>query len=490
MTTETLPQTDAPTRPTFLGLPLPNYLLSGFATFDALAFYGMQTILIYYIYFASTDGGLEMSMGTAIGIVSAFSASTFLATIFGGWLADRVLGSGRALRWGACLAVLGYLALACIPGPVGLAVGLVGVCLGAASMWVSEGALVSRVLDGFPAKREAGFTIFYLGSATGAMLGILLSGSLQSGLGFQIGFVASAVALAIGLAIYLPLRTSAEGSSPSHLEVSRARSWGLVLPLAAAVAVILGLIAVVAAGMNPSIFVSAGSFLIVTWSFISLFTSKTITPAQKRRIRSYIPIFVATMAFALLYQQLYTTVAVHSEARTDRMLFGFEIPPSSILSVAPFCTLLMAPLLAAVWGKLGERQPSMPVKFAWAFGLCAVALGVLALSASTESPTPLIVLVLLVFVFGSSDVVLSPSGISLATEVAPPGQEGRLLSLHYVGVSCGTALAGLASGGFEVGPGEGIYFGAVTLVAVAIAAMMVIVAVQRRRVATGGASQK
>ena len=238
-------------------------------------------------------------------------------------------------------------------------------------------------------------------------------------------------------------------------------------------------------GYNPATLVSIGAAVYAVVAFARIFLAPGFTASQRRRVARYVPFFLATLMFALLYQQLYTTIAVYSEKSTNRMIWGVELPPATILGLAPLCTIALAPALAAVWGRLGQRQPTLAVKFAAAFLICGVSLVTLAIAAGTGSLTPLWVLALIAFVFGAADTVLSPSGISLATNVAPPGYESRMLALHYVGASIGTALAGVIAENFAPGAGASGFFATLSIVAFAVAAAMSVVrfVVGRRLVA-------
>lgn len=475
----------APPARTFFGLPRTLYPVAGFAGFDALAFYGMQTILVYYVYFAASEGGLELSPSVAIAIVSTYGAATFLATIFMGWLADNLLGAGRGLRGGAALALAGYLVLAFVPGAFGLAAGLIAIAFGAASMWVSEGALLGGTLDAHESKRESGFTVYYLGSAAGALVGITFAGVLQSAFGFRIGFLASAVAILIGLLVYLPFRRGTEATAPAIVS-GGVHGWALVWPILAAIAAVAAVLGFVAAGWNPATLVGAGALVVAVAVLATLLTRSDLDREHKQRVLRYLPFFAATGVFSMLYQQLFTTVAIHSEASTDRVILGMEIPPSTVLGIAPLCTIIVAPILATVWGALGDRQPSLAVKFAVAFAGCAIGMGWLAVASGAGGLTPIIVLVFIVFVFGASDVVVSPSGISLASAVAPAGFETRMLSVHYLSVAIGIAAAGVFGEGFLPGENETGYFTGFAVVGAVVAVAMIIVRVAfgRRLVTT------
>lgn len=458
---------------TIAGLPRALFPVTGFTSFDWFAFYGTQTLIIYYVYFAATDGGLELPETTAISLVSTFTAVTFLGTIFTSWLVDRVLGVGLGLRLGAVSATLGYLALALIPGTAGLAVGLTCLTLSSALTMVAEGTLTSGIMDATPATRESGFTIYYWGSALGAFVGITVSGFVQADWGFQAGFLISAVAISVALAMYLPFRKAIEVGSPSPARDSRPRGAAMVLPIAGAVCAFVVLIVAIVIGWNPAMLIAIGSLIYVLIVFFRFFTSPTFTSVERGRVARYVPFFLATVVFNLLYQQLYTTVAIYSEARTDRFLFALELPANAVLGIAPLCTIVVAPVLAAVWGFLGARQPSLATKFIVAFACCGATMASLAIS-SLQPITPLIILALIVFAFGAADVVVSPSGLSLATESAPNGNKSRMLSLQYVGISLGVSIAGVAGEWFVTGAESG-YFTAFSIIGFAVAAGMLLV---------------
>lgn len=462
---------------TFFGLPrtmLPPTVISAF---DQFAFWGMLTILVFYISTPIADGGIGLPIAVAFAISSAYAGSVYLLTLFAAWIADRVVGSERVLRWGAMLAILGYAALAFIPGIPGLTIGLVAIILGSSGMFVNEGTLVGGALENFEAKRDAGFTVYYLASAAGAFVGITLMGVVQATFGFHIAFAVSAAGLAIGLAIYLPFRNATAEIAPKVDESLRASGRRLVVPLVVVAAAFVAVVYAVSTGFDPALIVAVVSAMLAVVYFTRFFTSRDVTAAEKAGIVRYLPYFFATLVFCALYQQLFTTIAVHSEAETDRYIFGFEIPPTTVLGIAPLCTIIVAPLLAILWGKLGPRQPSASIKYAIAFAVIALALGLLAVAAATGSLTPIATLMFIVFVFGASDVVISPTGISMATGVAPKRFQTQMLSVHFIGVAVGTASSGLIAQAFVPGENEDAYFFGLAAIAVAVVVAMVIVRV-------------
>lgn len=457
---------------TFAGLPRPLYTVTGFTTFDTIAQYCAQALITYYVYFAVSDGGLELPPAQSIAIVSAWIAMSLLGTIFTSWLVDRVIGAGIGLRAGALISAAGYLTLAFSPGPVGLGVGLILLTLSPALTLVSEGTLTSGVMNGTASRRESGFTIFYLGSALGAFVGFTASGFIQAEWGFQAGFLVAAAVILLGFFFYLPFRRAVEANSPPPPAEERPRGLALALPIAAAAMATVALSVMVAHGINPSTVIAVGTGVYVVAMLTRYFTSSAFTARDRKGIVRYLPFFVATVAFNLIFQQIYTTIAIFSDVRTDRLLFGVELPPATVLAVAPLCVVVAAPILAAVWAKLGERQPTLSVKFIFTFACCGLAMGLLAAS-SAQPMTPMLVLAIVVLVFGVADVVVSPSGMSLATELAPAGNESRMLSLHYVGISLGISLAGVGGDLFDADD-PSVYFAAFSGLGFAVAAGMLI----------------
>lgn len=474
------PVHDAPP-PTVAGLPRTLFPVAALTVFDSSTFFGLQSLLVFYIYFATDEGGLGFSMESAIAVSAALGAATYLGTIVMGWYADRVTGAARMLRTGPWIAAAGYLLLAFVPGAIGLGLGLVTVMFGAAAMWIGESATVGGTLDRFPGKRDAGFTVYYIGGALGAFVGVALAGVLQNTVGFTVGFVVSAVALVIGRLLYGRFRRGPEQTAPRVAPEAAATPRQVLGVTLLVLSCVIALAVAVALGLNPATLLGIGALLIAAVFFIQILGRRTVAPAVKHRVVEYLPFFVATIVFNGLYQQLYSTVAVHSDTSTDRMLLGMEIPPSSVLAAAPLCSIFLAPLLAALWGKLGERGPSLAAKFSAAFVLSAGALMLLALTASAEARTPLLVVATTVFALGAADVVLTPSGLALASEVGPPEFTTRMIAIQYLAIAGGIALAGTTGAWFLPGENEGLYFGICAAIGFAVAAGMAVTAVRARR---------
>ncbi len=228
----------------FFGHPRSLATVFGVEMWERFSFYGMQGILAIYMYYEVTRGGLGMAEATALGIVGAYGGAVYLSSILGAWIADRVLGTEKTLFYSALMIMAGHIALAVLPGYVGLIVGLVLVAFGSGGLKSNATAAVGALYAHDDPRRDAGFSIFYMGINIGGLLGPLLTGLLQSRMGFHWGFGLAAVGMAVGLVQYWFGR---KGLSPQSSIVpnplSRQESVKYSIIAAVIVAVVVALLA-------------------------------------------------------------------------------------------------------------------------------------------------------------------------------------------------------------------------------------------------------
>src|SRR4051812_47004455 len=182
---------------------------------ERFSFYGMQGILLIYLYYSAAEGGLGIDQATATGIVGAYGGAVYLSTILGAWLADRLIGPERTLFYAAVTVMLGHIALSLLPDLTGVGVGLVLIALGSGGVKANATSLVGSLYDEKDPRRDAGFSLFYMGINIGALVGPLLTGVLQKNWGFHAGFALAAVGMALGLAQYAMFR----GNLPDETRV-------------------------------------------------------------------------------------------------------------------------------------------------------------------------------------------------------------------------------------------------------------------------------
>ncbi|MBT2483742.1 MULTISPECIES: peptide MFS transporter [unclassified Microbacterium] len=443
--------TEQPTRHTrdedtrFFGQPWSLVHVFGVEMWERFSFYGMQGILLIYLYYSVTDGGLGIPQAIAGGIVGAYGGSVYLATILGAWLADRLFGSERVLFASAIVIVAGHLALALIPGVLGVGVGLVLVALGSGGLKANATSVVGSLYSADDTRRDAGFSLFYLGINLGAFLGPILTGLLQSSLGFHYGFGLAAIGMTLGLVQYSFGRRALPDTArqvPNPLPSSRYPLVALIAAAAIALIVVLVLLGVIRAD-NLSLIVILGTVVAAIAYFAVILGSRRIDSTERSRVWGFLPLFVTSVAFWSLYQQQFTVLTVYSDERLDRNLFGWEMPVSWVQSINPIFIIILSGVFAAVWTRLGARQPSTPVKF----GLGAMIMGAafllfLPFAGGGANSTPLLAIVGILFVFTVAELLISPVGLSVTTKLAPAVFHTQMVALFFLSVALGTAISG------------------------------------------------
>jgi POT family proton-dependent oligopeptide transporter len=447
----------------------------------------MQGILTIYLYYQVSEGGLAMPQATAVSVVGAYGGLVYLSTIVGAWVADRLIGSERTLFYSAILIMAGHISLAVLPGFAGIAVGLTCVALGSGGLKGNASAIVGTLYAEKYERRDSGFTLFYMGINLGAFAGPLLTGLAQSKVGFHFGFGLAALGMALGLIQYTLGRKNlgAEASVvPNRLPASQKPM--VIGVLAAVVVVIVVLIStglVTAANLSN---VTVGVVVVASIAYFAvILASKKITSVERSRVFSFIPMFVASAAFWALYQQQFTVVEVYSDQRLDRHIFGWEMPVSWVQSINPVFIIVLAPVIAVVWTKLGPRQPSTPIKFALGTGIMGFAFLLFLFSANgAPGSSPLLALVGILLVFTLAELLLSPVGLSLSTKLAPESFRTQMVALFFLSIALGTALSGSLAKYYDPA-NEVPYFGIIGGVAVGIGVLLALLAPVIRKLMAG-----
>ncbi|MGW0173529.1 peptide MFS transporter [Rhodococcus sp. NPDC003322] len=429
----------------FLGQPKALANLFGVEMWERFSFYGMQGILLYYLYYSATEGGLGISEASAVSIVGAYGGTVYLSTILGAWVADRVLGSERTLFYSAVLVMLGHIALALIPGLAGVGAGLILVAVGSGGLKANATSLVGDLYAEGDERRDAGFSIFYMGINIGGFLGPLLTGWAQKNWGFHVGFGLAAVGMALGLIQYTlgRKRLGTIGATPAN-PLPRTMLWkyGAGALAMVLVVVVLCLVGVITTG-NLSDVVVGLTIAAAVGYFAVILSSRQITSTERSRVVAFIPMFLASAAFWSLFQQQFTVVAIYADKFLDRNLLGWDFPASWVQSINPVFIIIFAGVFAAMWTKLGPRQPSSPLKFAIGTTLMGLAfLAFLPFADGQPNGTPLLALVFILLLFTFAELFLSPVGLSLSTKLAPKAFHTQMVALFFLSVALGSSMAG------------------------------------------------
>ncbi|GAA1561175.1 peptide MFS transporter [Kribbella hippodromi] len=463
------PETER-TQRTFFGHPPVLANLFGVELWERFSFYGMQGILLIYLYYSADRGGLGIDEGTATSIVGAYGGLVYLSTILGAWLADRLFGAERTLFYSAIVVMAGHIALAVIPGLGGVAVGLVMIALGSGGVKANATSLVGTLYAADDDRRDGGFSLFYLGINLGALVGPLLTGLLQKNVGFHYGFGLAAVGMFLGIVQYGAGRrrlSAAAREVPNPLPAEEGRKIALI-----AGAVLVVVVALLVSGVLPAsrfaTAVAVVSAIAAIIYFAVILTSKLLTDVERKRVQAFIPLFIASAAFWSLYQQQFTVVTIYSDQRLDRTVFGWQMPVSFVQSINPVMIIVLSGVFAALWTKLGPRQPSTPVKFSLGLSVMGVAfLLFLTMAGGGPNSAPLLGLAGILLVFTIAELLLSPVGLSLSTKLAPDAFRTQMVALFFLSVALGTALSGVLSKFYSTDH-ETAYFGIIGAVALVL----------------------
>ena len=435
----------------FLGQPRVLANLFGVELWERFSFYGMQGILLIYLYYSAARGGLGIDEGVATGIVGAYGGAVYLSTILGAWFADRLIGPERTLFCSAVGVMAGHVALAVLPGMLGVGVGLVLIALGSGGVKANATALVGSLYDEHDTRRDAGFSLFYMGINIGALLGPLLTGVLQQEAGFHWGFGAAAVGMALGLAQYAVSR----GRLPEEthhvanpLPAGRGTAYALGAVAVLALVAVLTWLGVVTADRLSNIVIGI-SLVAAIGYFALILRDREVQGVERSRIFAFIPLFVCNVVFWSLYQQQFTVVTIYADQRLDRDLFGWEMPVSWVQSINPVFIIVLAGVFAALWTRLGDRQPVTPFKFGAGTALMGVAFFCFLPMPGGEASAPLLGLAGILLVFTLAELLISPVGLSAATKLAPRKFATQMVALYFLSIALGTALAGTLAGFYD-----------------------------------------
>ncbi len=460
---------------TFFGQPFELSTPFAVELWERFSFYGMQGIVLIYMYYTVSRGGLGIDEHVATGIMGAYGGAVYLFTIIGAWIADRLIGADRTLFASAIVVMCGHIALAVLPGVTGVGVGLVLIALGSGGLKATATTIVGGLYSKEDPRRDAGFSLYYLGVNIGAFFGPILTGLLQSSLGFHFGFGLAAVGMAAGLVQY-GIRRGKLPESVRHvtnpLEKRRYPMVGVLVLVGLAVVVVAVLTGLLNVDNLPLVVV--GIVIVATIVYFVVILSSGLTKDERSRVFAFIPLFIGSAVFWSLYQQQFTVVTIYSDQRLDRSIYGWEMPVSWVQSINPIMIIVLSGVFAAMWTKLGDRQPSTPTKFALGTGIMGIAfLLFLPFVGTGQNGTPVLVLVGILLVFTIAELLLSPIGQSVATKLAPPKFQTQMVALFFLSVSLGTAVTGVLSKYYDP-KHEAPYFAILGLVAVAVGVLLLV----------------
>ena len=461
MATETrAPQSAADTR--FFGHPRGLATLFFTETWERFSYYGMRAILILFMTAPASGGGLGFSVATAGVIYGLYTSMVYLLSVPGGWVADRIFGQRRAVLYGGILIVLGQFSLG-VPRVPFFYLGLMLLVLGTGLLKPNVSTIVGQLYAPGDVRRDAGFSIFYMGINLGAFIAPLVVGYVGQRINWNLGFMLAGGGMALGLIQYsLGSRYLGEAGLhpvPSESPEARAKlhrnAWLALAVLAALIGIPVLLQASGAIQITAADLGTAGGALLLLATigiFGWLLSSKQWTAPERARLLAILALFVASTLFWSAYEQAGSTLTLLADRGTDNHAFGFSFPSSWYQSVPAIFVILLAPVFAYLWIRLGRRDPSTPAKFA--AGLILVGLGFVIVAVGAARATndvrisPLW-LIATYFLSVCGELCLSPVGLSAMTKLAPQRVAGLMMGVFFLSISIGDYIGGLFGSVYE-----------------------------------------
>ena len=447
------------TEKTFFGHPRGLATLFFTEMWERFSYYGMRALLILFMTATVANGGLGMDVETAGVVYGLYTAMVYMAALPGGWIADRIIGQRRAVFYGGILISLGNFALA-VPNTASFYGGLTLVVLGTGLLKPNVSAIVGQLYSEKDARRDAGFSVFYMGINLGAFTAPLVCGWAAYAINWRAGFLFAAIGMILGLVQYkLGGRHLGEaGLHPATPNDAGARrQFGVGAVAVVALLVIVAALAWTGTVSAKSIADASGIVLLaVVLAFFGwMFGAASWTPVERKRLIVVAVLFVASAVFWSVFEQAGSSLNLFAERSTDNQVGGFEIRPPWYQSINAMFIITLSPVFGALWLGLGSREPSSPAKFAWGLGLVGLGFlviaggAVLAESGVRVSPMWLLITYLC---HTAGELCLSPVGLSAMTKLAPARVAGLMMGVWFLSISVGNYIGGRVAAFYEALP--------------------------------------
>ncbi|WP_114603831.1 peptide MFS transporter [Staphylococcus sp. EZ-P03] len=439
----------------FFGHPKGLGVLFFVEFWERFSYYGMRALLIFYMFFAVSDGGLGMDKTTAQSVMSVYGSLIFMTSVLGGWVADRITGTRGATMYGAILIIIGHVFLSLPLAQTGLFISMFFIIVGSGLMKPNISNIVGRLYPENDKRIDSGFVIFYMSVNMGALAAPLVLNAFSKGHMFHQGFLIAAIGMSLALVIYLLFNKrnlGDVGSKPTNpLNSSEKKKYakiaGIAVLVIALVLVITGLTGTLSFNLVSTTVLVLGIALPIAY-FTIMIRSKEVTDDERSRVISFIPLFIIGVIFWSIQEQGSNVLNLYALSGTDMKLnlFGWktDFGKTYFQSINPLFIVLLAPVLSYVWKKLGDRQPSLATKFVWGAWLAGVSYILVAVVMMTSGGNSVsvnwVILSYILCVIG--ELCLSPTGNSAAVKLAPKAFNSQMMSLWLLANATAQAING------------------------------------------------
>lgn len=473
----------------------PRGLMTLFFTelWERFSYYGMRAFLVLYMTAMAAEGGLGLSTEISGAIYGLYTFGVYALALPGGWIADRIIGQQKAVLYGGFFITAGHFTLAApmiIPGSEfwSFYLGLLLVVIGTGLLKPNVSTIVGDLYSADePTRRDAGFSIFYMGINLGAFFGPLVCSFFAERVDWHLGFSLAGIGMIFGLIQYVYgiryLNGAGEltgpAAAPDRVSAAKKQLIVALLALFALIAAVVGLKQAGVVEMTVIAFAQTTGLIVVVVAvlyFGSIIGFGCNDTVERQRIFVIFLLFVGAALFWSGFEQAGSSMNIYARDFTDRVIFGQEVPTGWLQSVNPIFIILLAPVMGMLWVKLGARSPSIPVKFGMGLVLLGVGFLVLAwgslyvpegAAADAAIGVSMNWLVVTYFFHTVGELALSPVGLSSVTKLAPHRYVGQMMGTWFMGAALGNLVAGLVSGRIESLPPEQLFTVVASIVVVA-----------------------
>jgi POT family proton-dependent oligopeptide transporter len=435
---------------------------------ERYSYYGTRALLILYMTAGLEHGGLGFSVVKAGSLYGFYTAMVYLLGMPGGWIADRILGQRGAVLYGGILISAGNFCLAS-PSITAFYAGLVLLMMGTGMLKPNVSTIVGQLYAPEDRRRDAAFSIFYMGINVGALVSPLICGWVGERINWRWGFAVSGFGMIIGLIQYMlsqrllgqaGLHPSSTGDAEQDRKQKRYGSLAvaafLLIIVVFAVLASTGMIAVTAEAISNAL----GWVLILLAAavFSWMILGKGWSAVERKRAGAILVLFIASAIFWAVYEQAGSSLNLFAERNTNRHLFAllglhhgedFLYPASWFQFVQPAFVLILAPIFAWLWVRLGTREPSYPSKFSLALLFVGFSFLIMVPAAHGMNVSPHWLNVSY-FLSVVGEMCLSPVGLSAMTKLAPSRAQGFVMGVWFLSVGTGNWMAGKAGSLYEI----------------------------------------
>ena len=446
----------------FLGHPKGLFVCFATEMWERFSYYGMRALLILYL-----TKHWEFTDATSYLIYGAYTSLVYIMPVFGGMLADQILGSKKAVTYGAILLVFGHLGMTVESNEQIFYLSLALIVSGVGFLKPNISTMVGALYEEGDPRRDSGFTIFYMGINIGAFTATLLCGYLGEEIGWAYGFGAAGFGMLLVLFIFLwgqkYLVGLAEPPSNKYMTKVNGISYENWAYISGVVMVLVTWFLVQNSQLVGQLLGGFGIIFIGAWLLYALLRC---APEERDRLIVVGILILFSLIFWALFEQAGSSLNIMTDRGVDRVIFGWEVPASMFQSLNAGFIFTIAPLFALLWIALAKRnmELSTPIKFS--IGIVLVGLGFLALvygmNSSEGLQTGVIWIVLIYLLHTLGELCLSPVGLSSVTKLSPQRIVGFMMGMWFFASAAGNYVASLIAKGTAGDPvlkiAERIYF--------------------------------